>query len=67
MKMKVPEVLVRSRICLHEGEKTRVSMVFKLSKEFEVKVEMHQGSVQSHFPFTSVVDVVSIGKKVAVF
>ena len=31
----------------------------KLSEEFEVKVGMHQGSVQSSFAFAVVVDVVT--------
>ena len=57
-KKRIPEVLVRSVICLHERAKTRVAVVSELSGEFEVKVCMHHGSVLSPFPFTLVVDVV---------
>ena len=31
----------------------------ELSEEFEAKVELHQGSVLSHFLFAVVVDVIS--------
>ena len=52
-------VLVRSVISLNEGAKTRVRVDSELSEEFEVKVGMHQGSVQSPFIFALVVDVVT--------
>ena len=42
----IPEVLVRSVMSLYEGAKTRVRVYSILSEEFEVKVGMHQGSVQ---------------------
>ena len=45
----IPEVLVRSVMSLYEGAKTRVRVGCELSEEFEVKVEMHQGSVLSTF------------------
>ena len=45
-------------MCQFEGAKTRVRVDFELSEEFEVKVRMHQGSVQSPF-FAGVVDVVT--------
>ena len=56
---KIPEVLVRSVMSLHEGAKTRVRVDSELSEEFEVKVGMHQGSVLSPFLFAVVVDVVT--------
>ena len=45
----IPDVLVRSVICLYEGAKTRVSLDSELSEELEVKVEMNQGYVLSTF------------------
>ena len=45
----IPEVLVRTVMCLYEGAKTRVRVDSKLSQELEVKVGMHKGSVLSHF------------------
>ena len=44
---------------LHEGEKKRVRVDSELSEEFEVKVGMHQRSVQSPLLFGVVVDVVT--------
>ena len=44
---------------LYEGAKTRVRVDSVLSEEFEVKVEIHQGSVLSPFLFALVVDVVT--------
>ena len=44
---------------LYEGAKTRARVDSELSEEFEVKVGMHQGSVQSPFLFAVVVDVVT--------
>ena len=55
----IPEVLVRSVMCLYEGAKTRVRVDSELSEEFEVIVGMCQGSVLSPFLFASVVDVVT--------
>ena len=55
----IPEVLIRSVMSLYEGAKTRVRVDSELSEEFEVKVEMHQGSVLSPFPLTVVVDIVT--------
>ena len=46
-------------ISLYEGAKTRVIVDSEMSEEFEVKVEMHQGSVQLPFLFAVVVDVVT--------
>ena len=42
---------------LFEGAKTGIRMDSELLEEFDIKVEMHQGSVLSHFLFV-VVDVV---------
>ena len=39
-------------------EQRRQSVDSELSEEFEVKVEMHHGSVLSPFLFTAMVDVV---------
>ena len=58
-KKAIPKVLVRSMISLYEEAKTRVIVDSELSEEFEVKVGMHQGSVQSHFILAVVVDVVT--------
>ena len=44
---------------LYEGANARVIVDSELSEEFEVKVGMHQGSVQSPFLLTVVVDVVT--------
>ena len=53
----MPQVLVRSVVRLYEGAKPRVRVDCELSDEFEVKVEMHQGSVLLPFLFAVVVDV----------
>ena len=58
-KNKIPEALVRSVMSMHEGAKTRVRVDSELSEEFGVNVGMHQGSVQSPFLFTVVIDVVT--------
>ena len=44
---------------LYEGAKTRIRLDSEMSGEFEVKVGMHQGYVQSPFVFAVVVDVVT--------
>ena len=54
----IQEVLVRSLMSLYEGAKTKVRVDYELSKEFEIKVWMHQGSV-CHFFFTVLVDFVT--------
>ena len=53
----IPEVLARSVMSLFEGAKTGIRMDSELLEEFDIKVEMHQGSVLSHSLFV-VVDVV---------
>ena len=55
----MPEVLVRSVMSLCEGARTRVRVDSEMSEEFEVKVDMHQGSVLSHFLFAVVIGVVT--------
>ena len=59
-KKEIPQVLVRSVMSLYEGAKTRVRVDSELSKEFVVKVGMHQGSVPSPFLYAVVVDVVTV-------
>ena len=44
---------------LYEGAKIRVRVDSKMSEEFEVKVGMHQGSVQPPFILAVMVDVVT--------
>ena len=44
-------IMVRSVMSLYEGAKTRVRVGLGLSKEFEVKVGVHQGSVLSPLVF----------------
>ena len=55
----IPEVLIRSVMSLYEGAKTRVRVDSELSKEFQVKVRMHQAFVLSPFLFAVVVDVLN--------
>ena len=40
----IPEAIVRAVMSLYEGAKTRVKVGLELSKEFEVKVGVHQES-----------------------
>ena len=44
---------------LHDGAKTSVRVASELSEEFEVKVGMHQGCLQSPFLSSEVVDIVT--------
>ena len=53
------EVMVREVMSLYDGAKTRVRVGFAYSKEFEVKVVVHQGSVLSPLLFAIVVDVIA--------
>ena len=55
----IPEVMVRSVISLYEGAKTRVRVGLRLSKEFEMKVGVHQGSMLLPLFFVIMVDVVT--------
>ena len=58
-KKRTPEVLDRSVMSMYDGAITRARVDSDLSEEFEVEVEMHQGSVLSPFLFAVVVDVVT--------
>ena len=40
----IPEAMVRAVMSLYEGAKTIVRIGLELSKEFEVKVGVHQGN-----------------------
>ena len=53
----IPEVMVRAVMSLYEGAKTRIGVGLELSKEFEVKVGVHQ--VCRHCFFLIMVDVVT--------
>ena len=44
---------------LHDGAKTSVRVESELSEEFEVKVGMYQGCLQSPFLSSEVVDIVT--------
>ena len=52
----IPEIFVRSVVCLYEGAKTQVGMDSELS---EVEVRMYQGCVLLPFIFLVVIDVVT--------
>ena len=56
---KILLVLSRSVMSLYDGARTRVSVDSELSEEFEVKVGIHQGCVQSRFLSAVVVAVVA--------
>ena len=51
--------MVRAVMNLYDGTKTRVRVGSTYSKEFEVKVCVHQGSVRSPLLFAIVVDVIT--------
>ncbi|XP_044184303.1 uncharacterized protein LOC122964639 [Acropora millepora] len=53
-----PEAMVRAGMSLYEGAKTRVRVGIELSEDFEVKVNVHQGSALSPLLFVIVVDVI---------
>ena len=54
-----PEVMVRAVMNLYDGVKTRVRDGLEFSKEFEVKVGVHQESVLSPLVFAILVEVVT--------
>ena len=58
-KKKVPEVMVKAVMSLHNGAKTKVKVASGLSAEFSVNVGVHQGSVWSPLLFAIVVDAVT--------
>ena len=47
----VPEVMVRAVMSLYESTKTKVRVGQELSEEFEVEVDVHQGSILSPLVF----------------
>ena len=55
----IPEVIVSTVMSFYEGAKTRVRVGLELSKEFEVKVGVHQEPVLLPLVFAIVVDVVT--------
>ena len=55
----IPEVMVRAVMNLYDGVKTRVRDGLEFSKEFEVKVGVHQESVLSPLVFAILVEVVT--------
>ena len=52
----IPEAMVRAVMSLYEGAKTRVRVGLELSKDLEVKLNVHQGSA---LPFAIVVDLIT--------
>ena len=54
----IPEAIVRAVMTLYEGAKTRVRVGLELSREFDVKVGVHQASALSPLLFPIVVDVI---------
>ena len=57
------EVIVRAVMSMYNGAKTRVMMGSAYSEEFEVKVDVHQGSVLSPPLFAIFVDVITESAK----
>ena len=55
----IPEAMVRAVMSLYEDAKTRFRVGLELSKEFDVKVGVHQGSAFSPLLFAIVVDVIT--------
>ena len=53
------ELMVRAVMSLYDGAKTRVKVGSACSGEFQVKVGVHQGSVQSPLLLAIVVDVIT--------
>ena len=50
--------MVRAVMSLYDGAKTRVRVGSAYSEEFEIKVDVNQGSVLSPLSFAIVVDVI---------
>ena len=57
----IPKVILRALTSLYEGARTRVRVGLELSKEFEEKVRVDQGSMLSPLVFAIVVNVVTVG------
>ena len=55
----VPEKLIQVVKATYEGACTTVRTCEGVSKEFDIKIGLHQGSVLSLFLFTIVIDVLS--------
>ena len=53
----IPEVMVTAVMSLYDDAKTRVRVGLELSVEFEVKVDVHQGSVLLPLVFVILIDV----------
>ena len=60
------EVMVQSVMSLYDGAKTRMRMGSAYSKEFEVKVGVHEGPVLSPLLFPIAVDVITENARRAV-
>ena len=56
-KKDLSEVMVRAVMSLYEGAKTRVRVESSYSKEFEAKVDVHQGYLLLPLMFAIIVDV----------
>ena len=64
----ISEVMVRAVMSLYDSTKTRVRVGSAYSEEFEVKVNVHQGSLLSLKLFSIVVDIIAeIAKKLQKF
>ena len=53
------EALLRALMSMHKGRRTKVKVERHLSKELQVNVGVHQGSVSSPLLFAIVIDVVT--------
>ena len=60
----ISEVIVGAGMSLHDGAKTRVRVGSAYSKEFEVKVGIHQGSVLLPRPCSHEQDYGRLEKKI---
>ena len=58
-KKRLPEILVKARMSLYEGSKTKFKVGSEFLKEFYVAAGVHQRSVLSPLLFAILVDVVT--------